>query len=71
MAASPKTGCRDGPCRFLGRCLVGGGCGALKGGRFLKYAENTPMMNLGLSLLDKVGIEREKIGDSTGRLTGL
>ena len=29
------------------------------------------LMNLGLSLLDKVGVERASIGDSTGRLVGL
>lgn len=51
--------------------IVGGGCGALKGGRHLKYALNTPFMNAGLSLLDKLGIEVDKIGDSTGRLAEL
>ena len=51
--------------------LVGGGCGQLRGGRHLKPAVDTPMMNLGLSLLDKVGVERASIGDSTGRLVGL
>ena len=29
------------------------------------------MMNLGLTLLDKVGVELDGIGDSTGRLTDL
>ena len=29
------------------------------------------MMNLGLTLLDKVGVELGSIGDSTGRLTDL
>ena len=51
--------------------VVGGGCGALKGNRFLKYPERTPLMNLGLSVLDKVGVELESIGDSTERLTGV
>ena len=51
--------------------IAGGGNGALKGGRHLKYALNTPFMNAGLSLLDKVGVEVDKIGDSTGRLTDL
>ena len=48
--------------------LVGGGCGTLKGGRHLKYAMHTPFMNLGLSLLDKVGVHVDSISDSTGRL---
>jgi hypothetical protein len=51
--------------------MVGGGCGQLRGGRHLKYALNTPFMNLGLTLLDKVDVHVESIGDSTGRLTDL
>ena len=51
--------------------VVGGGCGQLKGGRHVRYPNDTPMMNLGLSLLDKVGVELEHIGDSTGRLANL
>jgi hypothetical protein len=51
--------------------LAGGACGQLKGGRHLRYALGTPFMNLGLSLLDKVGVEREQLADSTGRLTDL
>lgn len=56
----------------LGVVVVGGGCGQLKGGRHLVYPSRvTPMMNLGLSLLDKVGVTLESVGDSTGRLTDL
>ena len=51
--------------------LVGGGRGQLKGGRILVCPTDTPMMNLGLSLLDKVGVELEQIGDSSGRVLGL
>jgi hypothetical protein len=51
--------------------LLGGGCGRLSGGRHLKAPLDTPLMNLGLSLLDKVGVELEAIGDSTGRLSSL
>ena len=51
--------------------LAGGGCGQLKGGRHLAYPLDTPMMNFGVSLLDKVGVELDKIGDSTGRLVDL
>ena len=51
--------------------LVGGGCGKHRGGRHLVYETDTPMMNLGLTLLDKVGVELDSIGDSTGRLTDL
>ena len=51
--------------------LVGGGCGELEGGRHLTYALHTPFMNLGLSLLDKVGVQVDQISDSTGRLKDL
>lgn len=51
--------------------LVGGGSGSLRGGRHLKAKIDTPMMNLGLSLLDKVGVELDSVGDSTGRLADL
>ncbi len=51
--------------------LVGGGCGKLEGGRHMKYDINTPFMNLGLTLLDKVGVHLDRISDSTGRLTDL
>jgi hypothetical protein len=48
--------------------LIGGGSGSLRGGRHLKYAKDTPMNNLHLALLDKVGVPVEKLGDSTGRI---
>jgi len=51
--------------------LIGGGAGALQGGRHLKYELNTPFMNLGVTLLDKLGVEVDKIADSTGHLTDL
>ena len=51
--------------------LAGGGCGTLAGGRHLKYALHTPFMNLGLSLLEKVGVHVDRISDSTGPLAGV
>jgi hypothetical protein len=51
--------------------LAGGGRGQLKGGRHLQYPMDTPAMNLGLTILDKVGVEMKQIADSTGRLTDL
>ena len=48
--------------------LVGGGSGQLKGGRHLKYPDHTPMANLLLSVLDKLGVPTDKLGDSTGQL---
>jgi hypothetical protein len=48
--------------------LAGGAAAGIRGGRHLKYAQGTPMSNLFLSVLDKVGIPAEVMGDSTGRL---
>ena len=51
--------------------LVGSGRGTLDAGRHVKAKFDTPLMNLGLSLLDKVGAGVDSIGDSTGRLTDI
>ena len=51
--------------------LAGGARGQLTGGRHLRYEENTPFMNLCVTLLDKVGVTVDALGDSTGRLTDL
>jgi hypothetical protein len=48
--------------------LVGGGAGKLRGGRYLRFPDPTPMSNLFVSMLDKVGVHVEKMGDSTGPL---
>ena len=46
--------------------LAGGGAGA--GGRHTRYPEDTPLANLHLSLLDKMGVPVDALGHSTGRL---
>jgi hypothetical protein len=51
--------------------LAGGGNGCLKPGRHLMYKPETPMANLYLTLLDRVGVKPEAIGDSTGKLEHL
>jgi hypothetical protein len=48
--------------------LIGGGSGAMKGGRHIRYPKSTPLANLHLTLLDQFGIRLDKIGDSTTRL---
>ena len=50
--------------------VVGGG-GTIAGGRHIQYPMHTPFTNLGLTLLQKVGVERERVGDSTGPLADL
>ena len=51
--------------------LVGRGDGSLKPGRHIVFKDQTPMTNLYLSLLEKMGGNPEKIGDSTGKLSQL
>ncbi len=51
--------------------LVGGGAGALKGGRHLIYPEHTPLTNLQLTLLNKLGVPTESLGDSNGQFREL
>lgn len=47
--------------------LAGGGAGNLKGGRHTNL-KGVPLANLHLTLMDQFGVNRERIGDSTGRL---
>jgi hypothetical protein len=47
---------------------VVGGAGGVRGGRHVVFRQETPMTNLLLSMLDKVGAPAEKLGDSSGRL---
>lgn len=49
--------------------LAGGGCGKLEGGRHVKFAERTTISNLLLAIIEKAGIEKDSLGDSTGMLT--
>jgi hypothetical protein len=49
--------------------VVGGGSGKMKlGGQHLVLPERTPIANLHLTLLQKVGVERDMFGDSTGTI---
>jgi hypothetical protein len=51
--------------------LVGGGGGQLKRGRHVQYRGETPLANLHVTILDKLGVRVERVGDSTGELTDL
>jgi hypothetical protein len=48
--------------------VAGGASGQLRGDRHLTFPVHTPMSNLMLSLLDKMGVPRARFGDSTGTL---
>ena len=51
--------------------VAGSGGGTIDAGRHIKYETETPMCNLFLSMLDRMGVNAPFIGDSTGRLSGL
>ena len=51
--------------------LAGRGGGSVKPGRHVRYPSKTPLTNLYLSLLDRMGAGTDKLGDSTGRLEKL
>jgi len=48
--------------------LAGKGGGAIKPGRHVRYAPDTPMCNLYVSMLERAGVHADKFGDSTYRL---
>lgn len=50
--------------------LIGGGAGALKGGRHIKYPAETPLANLHVALLDKFDVQVDRLGDSTENAAG-
>jgi hypothetical protein len=55
----------------LPNLVIGGAAGRMQGGRHLKYADHTPMTNLLVTMLDKVGVKQESLGDSSGLLSNL
>ena len=48
--------------------LFGGGAGTLKGGRHIRYRSGTPINNLHLTMLDKMGVPVDNLGYSTEQL---
>lgn len=51
--------------------VAGGGAGKMRGGRHIQYDKPTPLANLHLSLLNKVGVPMESFADSTGTVDEL
>ena len=49
--------------------LAGRGAGTLTPGRHVRFPKDTPMTNLYLSMLDRMGAKEQRFGDSTGKLT--
>jgi hypothetical protein len=53
----------------LPTAVAGGASGALAGGRHLRAGAGTPLANLLVALLQKLGVETESFGDSTGAVS--
>jgi hypothetical protein len=51
--------------------MLGSGNNAWKTGRHLEYPKDTPMNNLFVTMLDKAGVQVEKLGDANGQLREL
>ena len=48
--------------------VVGTGNGSVKTGRHIDYGKDTPVTNLLLAMLARVGVRPARLGDSTGLL---
>ena len=65
------TGISDSNTHFhddLPVAVVGGGSSGIRGGRYVRHAQGTPIANLYVSLLDRLGVHVDSFGDSTGRI---
>jgi hypothetical protein len=51
--------------------LIVGRGGGFKTNQHIVYPKDTPMNNLFLTVLDRIGVHEEKVGDSTGRIEHL
>jgi hypothetical protein len=51
--------------------VAGGAAGKMLGGRHLRFETPTPLANLHLTLLDKVGVRLDSFADSNGLVDGL
>ena len=54
--------------RDLPVLLVAGAATGIAGNRHVRYPDDTPMANLYLTLLDRLGVDIERFGDSTGQV---
>lgn len=51
--------------------VAGGAAGKMRGGRHIQYDQPTPLANLHLTLLDKVGVQLDSFADSEGQIDEL
>jgi hypothetical protein len=65
------TGISDSNTHFhddLPIAVIGGQKAGINGGRYVRHPLGTPIANLYLAILDKLGVHVDTFGDSTGRL---
>jgi hypothetical protein len=65
------TGISDSNTHFhddLPIALVGGKGTGIKAGRYIRQGKGTPLANLHVTVLDKLGFKVDKLGDATGKL---
>ena len=48
--------------------LAGGAAGQIQGGSHIQYPKDTPVTNLFVSIMDRMGVRQDRFGDSTGKL---
>ena len=68
------TGISDSNTHFhedLPIALIGGKDAGITGGRYVRYAQGTPLANLHMTVLELLGTPAETFGDSTGTLRRL
>jgi len=68
------TGISDSNAHFyddLPIALIGGSKVGIRGGRYVRYAQGTPLANLHVTLLDRLGVHVDRFGDSTGALASV
>ena len=68
------TGISDSNTHFhddLPIALIGGKAAGLAGGRYVRYAQDTPLANLHVTILEKLGVPVDALGDSSGQLDRL
>jgi len=51
--------------------VAGGAASGLRGGRHITFKDGTPLANLHLTLLDRVGVRLDAFGDSNGKIENL
>jgi hypothetical protein len=52
----------------LPTAIVGKACGKVRGGQHINFPQRTPLANVHLTMLQRAGVNIERVGDSTGAI---